>query len=95
MLSVLLLVGSVVGGINSIVGALIGGLILVILPQLTDRAGLGWVGVIYGAAVVGVIMVAPNGITGLIQTAARRLLDMLGRRNTSLEAAPTSQEHRA
>lgn len=70
MLSILLLVGSVIGGIHSIVGALIGGLILVILPQLTDQAGLGWVGVSYGLAVVAVILIAPNGVTGLVKSAA-------------------------
>jgi branched-chain amino acid transport system permease protein len=70
MLSILLLVGSVIGGIHSIIGALIGGLILVILPQLTDQAGLGWVGVSYGLAVVAVILIAPNGVTGLVKSAA-------------------------
>jgi branched-chain amino acid transport system permease protein len=75
MLSILLLVGAVIGGIHSIVGALIGGLVLVILPQLTDRAGLGWVGVIYGAAVVAVIMVAPNGVTGLVKSAVLWLVN--------------------
>jgi branched-chain amino acid transport system permease protein len=90
MLSILLLVGAVIGGIHSIVGALIGGLILVILPQLTDRAGLGWVGVIYGASVVAVIMVAPNGITGLVQAAATRVLDLLTR--TKARAQPPFAE---
>jgi len=80
MLSILLLVGAVIGGIHSIVGALIGGLILVILPQLTDRAGLGWVGVIYGAAVVTFIIVAPNGITGLVRSACDYVLRRLRRR---------------
>jgi branched-chain amino acid transport system permease protein len=80
MLSILLLVGAVIGGIHSIVGALIGGLVLVILPQLTDRAGLGWVGVIYGAAVVAFIMVAPNGITGLARSAFDNLLQRLAKR---------------
>lgn len=79
MLSILLLVGAVIGGIHSIVGALIGGLILVILPQLTDQAGLGWVGVIYGVAVVAVIIVAPNGITGLTTSAWLRLTERFGR----------------
>jgi branched-chain amino acid transport system permease protein len=80
MLSILLLVGAVIGGIHSIVGALIGGLVLVILPQLTDRAGLGWVGVIYGTAVVTVIMLAPNGITGLVKSAVLWAVNRVDRR---------------
>lgn len=79
MLSILLLVGSVIGGIHSIVGALIGGIILVVLPQLTDQAGLGWVGVIYGVAVVAVIMIAPNGVTGLFKAAGLSLAERFRR----------------
>jgi branched-chain amino acid transport system permease protein len=87
MLSILLLVGSVIGGIHSIVGALLGGLILVILPQLTDRAGLGWVGVIYGVAVVAVIMIAPNGFTGLVKAAALWIAGRVSRRGTASQQA--------
>jgi branched-chain amino acid transport system permease protein len=92
MLSILLLVGSVIGGIHSIIGALIGGLILVILPQLTDQAGLGWVGVSYGLAVVAVILIAPNGVTGLVKSAALFLAGRLsGEAPAARPAEPSSR----
>jgi branched-chain amino acid transport system permease protein len=71
MLSILLLVGAVIGGIQSAGGALVGAIVLVALPQLTDGVGLGWVGVTYGLAIVVIILLVPKGAAGLGQAALR------------------------
>ncbi|NLO56651.1 MAG: branched-chain amino acid ABC transporter permease [Thermovirga sp.] len=68
MLSILLYIGAVIGGIESTIGALIGAMVLVILQYFTDQAALGWVGVFYGAVVIALTLIAPNGFTGLIKT---------------------------
>jgi len=79
MLSILLLVGAVIGGIQSAGGALVGAIVLVALPQLTDGVGLGWVGVTYGLAIVVIILLVPKGAAGLGQ-AALRVVRKLARR---------------
>lgn len=80
MLSILLLVGAVIGGIQSAFGALIGAIVLVALPQLTDGVGLGWVGVTYGLAIVVIILLVPKGAAGMGQAALRGILKRAGRR---------------
>jgi len=56
----------VVGGIGSIAGAVLGGVGLTVLPELLR--GFGNIRlVIYGAAVVAIIIFAPKGLGGLIE----------------------------
>ena len=56
----------VVGGIGSIAGAVLGGMSLTVLPELLR--GFGNIRlVIYGAAVVAIIIFAPKGLGGLIE----------------------------
>lgn len=76
-LSLSLLVGIVLGGRSSLVGAVIGALLLVWLPQfiLTLSEDRGWSeqvtnnmpNLIYGLLVVLVVLVAPGGIVGSMQ----------------------------
>lgn len=80
MLSILLLVGAVIGGIQSAGGALAGAIVLVALPQLTDGVGLGWVGVTYGLAIVVIILLVPKGAAGLGQAVLRRIRNYTGSR---------------
>lgn len=80
MLSILLLVGAVIGGIQSAGGALVGAIVLVALPQLTDGVGLGWVGVTYGLAIVVIILLVPKGAAGMGQAALRGILKRVGKR---------------
>ena len=82
-LSLSLLVGIVLGGRNSFVGAIIGAVILVWLPEfvLDVSADRGWQdqitnnapNFIYGLLVVLVVLAAPGGIVGGIQSLAGRL----------------------
>lgn len=82
-LSLSLLVGIVLGGRGSLVGALIGAVLLVWLPEavLSLSEGRGWSegvtnnapNLIYGLLVVLVVLLAPGGIVGSIQGWARKL----------------------
>ena len=84
-LSLSLLVGVVLGGRASLGGAIIGGVLLVALPQLVfNIAGdRGWPAnvtdnapnLVYGLLVVLVVLIAPGGILGSLKDGARRLLD--------------------
>jgi ABC-type branched-subunit amino acid transport system permease subunit len=83
-LSLSLLVGVVLGGRASLGGAIIGGVLLVALPQLVfNIAGdRGWPAnvtdnapnLVYGLLVVLVVLIAPGGILGSLKDGTRRLL---------------------
>ena len=87
-----LLAMMVVGGIGSIPGAILGGTVLTILPEVLRFIG-DFRLVLYGAAVVAIIIFAPKGIGGLIDyldelfSGKRRI----GERKLSKEAQ-TAQE---
>ncbi|MBI1350492.1 MAG: hypothetical protein GC156_05180 [Actinomycetales bacterium] len=88
-LSLSLLVGIVLGGRGSLVGALLGAVLLVWLPEFVlQLAGdRGWPeqvtnnapNLIYGLLVVLVVLVAPGGIVGGIQAGYARLRGRAGR----------------
>lgn len=73
-LSLALLVGVVLGGRISLVGALIGAVIVVWLPELVGSLGSEWndqvannvPNLVYGLLVVAAVVFAPTGITGLV-----------------------------
>jgi branched-chain amino acid transport system permease protein len=77
-LSLSLLVGIVLGGRSSLLGAIIGAVLLVWLPEfvLSLSADRGWdeqitnnaPNLIYGLLVVLVVLVAPGGIVGTIRS---------------------------
>jgi branched-chain amino acid transport system permease protein len=77
-LSLSLLVGIVLGGRSSLIGALIGGVILVFLPEFVNSVSSegGWPeqitnnapNLLYGLLVVFVVLVAPGGLTGTIKS---------------------------
>ncbi len=83
-LSLSLLVGVVLGGRASLGGAIIGGVLLVALPQLVFNiaGGRGWPAnvtdnapnLVYGLLVVLVVLIAPGGILGSLKDGTRRLL---------------------
>lgn len=82
-LSLSLLVGIVLGGRNSLIGATIGAVILVWLPEfvLSLAAGRGWEdqvtnnapNFVYGLAVVLVVLAAPGGLVGGVQDVVKRV----------------------
>jgi ABC-type branched-subunit amino acid transport system permease subunit len=76
-LSLSLLVGIVLGGRSSLLGAILGALLLVWLPELVDglSGDRGWPeqitnnapNLLYGLLVVAVVLAAPGGVTGTVR----------------------------
>ena len=66
-----ILVMLLIGGSGSIIGAVIGGVILTFLPEAL-RFMASWYMAIYGAGIILLIVYMPSGITGLITRLARR-----------------------
>ena len=65
-LSVQMLFGLVVGGMHSIAGALIGGVMLEFLPGLIAGLGKGLSALIYAFLMIAAIVAMPNGIAGAL-----------------------------
>ena len=71
------LVGAIVGGITSISGALIGALFIVFLPDWSADMNIALSGLIYGGAMVLMMLVARDGVVGLAAGLAARLRQRL------------------
>jgi len=65
-LSVQMLFGLVVGGMNSLAGALIGGLFLEFFPALVARLGKGLSALLYAVLLIAAIVAMPTGIAGAL-----------------------------
>jgi len=79
LLSILLLVGTVVGGLGSLPGMVLGAFFVVYLPDLSTRVS-GKPGVpdfVYGAAIILVMILLPTGAGGLLRRVARPLTTWL------------------
>jgi branched-chain amino acid transport system permease protein len=72
LLAVSFLVGGVVGGINSIPGAVVGGFFVVFVPNLAEEISKGLSWAVYGVILILVIYVMPSGAAGLVRMAAGR-----------------------
>jgi branched-chain amino acid transport system permease protein len=76
------LVGSIVGGITSISGSLIGALFIVFLPDWSADMNIALSGLIYGGIMVVMMLVARDGVVGLVTGLAQTLRARLAARNT-------------
>ena len=81
------LVGSIVGGITSIGGAFIGAVFIVFLPDWAADMNIGLSGLIYGAVLVAMMLVARDGVVGLLGTLSRALFARLAARKTAATTA--------
>jgi branched-chain amino acid transport system permease protein len=74
-LSIALFVGLVVGGTNSLAGAVIGAAFVQFVPNLSDLVSKSAPGVVYGALLVASLFVMPSGAAGALRRlfASRRL----------------------
>ncbi len=70
--SVSVLAMMVVGGIGSIPGSVVGAIVLSVIPEVLRSAGDIRL-VLYGAAIVGIIIFAPKGLGGAIEWVDNRL----------------------
>lgn len=73
-LSITLFVGLVVGGVDSIVGALFGGAFIEFIPNIANDISKAAPGAIYGLILIGFMFVAPRGVAGLLTQGGRKLI---------------------
>lgn len=73
-LSITFVVGSVVGGLVSIPGAIFGGIFIQFIPNLADSISRAAPWAIYGLFLIGFMYVMPLGIAGFITMIWRRLI---------------------
>ena len=94
-LSLQLLVAMVIGGLANIWGPLFGALLVVWLPYMAEKAVNSKPDLAFGALLIVVVFLAPNGIAGLLR---RGLLVLRGRRREAgqitgaLEATPAEAD---
>jgi branched-chain amino acid transport system permease protein len=73
--SVELLTGVVVGGLASLPGSALGGLLVIFLPEWAKDWGDGTLaGAVYGAALIAIVALYPTGLAGLIGRLRRHLV---------------------
>jgi branched-chain amino acid transport system permease protein len=65
--AIALFVGLVVGGVDSIYGALFGGLFVLFVPNIAEQISKGLAGAIYGVILIFVIYLMPSGAAGLVR----------------------------
>jgi branched-chain amino acid transport system permease protein len=79
LLSILILVGAVVGGLGSLAGLVLGALFVEYLPNLSthisERPGVP--DFVYGAAIIVVMILLPSGVGGFLRRLARPLTTWL------------------
>jgi branched-chain amino acid transport system permease protein len=73
VLSIVLFVGLVVGGVGSIPGTLFGGFFVLFVPNLADSLSKGLAGAVYGAILLLLIFLMPTGAAGFARWVARRV----------------------
>jgi branched-chain amino acid transport system permease protein len=73
LLSVFFLVGAVIGGVRSIPGALIGAAFIVVVPNVTADISKAATSAIYGAVLIGLMALMPNGVWGTVVQLVGRL----------------------
>ncbi len=71
-LSITLFVGLVVGGVDSIPGALFGGAFIEFIPNIANDISKAAPGAIYGAILIAFMFVMPRGVGGAIGALLRR-----------------------
>lgn len=65
-LSITILVGSVVGGMTSIIGPIFGAAFIVLMPNLAEQFSKSAAWAIYGLFLIAFMYLMPTGVTGLI-----------------------------
>lgn len=73
VLSITLLVASVLGGANSILGAVIGAAIIVGLREAVPADSQRYTQVIFGLVLIVIMLVAPGGVVGIYRKAEARI----------------------
>ena len=72
-LSILLLIGMVVGGVGSLSGAIVGGLFILFVPNLAESISKGLAGAMFGVLLIVMMLVMPSGVAGFCRKLVKRL----------------------
>jgi branched-chain amino acid transport system permease protein len=83
ILSITIFVGLVVGGVDSIIGALFGGAFIELVPNIANDISKAAPGAIYGLILIGFMFLMPRGVAGALADLGRRI----GSRRRTLAAA--------
>jgi branched-chain amino acid transport system permease protein len=87
--SIELLTGVVIGGLASLPGSLLGGLLVVFLPDWAkDFADGRLKDAIYGVLLIGIVAVYPGGVGNLLRTVRTRLVRLVPRHSHSSDDTP-------
>lgn len=73
LLSIVLLVGMVVGGLASIAGAVYGAIFIQFIPNIADQISKAAPGAIYGVLLIGFLFLMPLGVNGAIRKGWARI----------------------
>lgn len=65
LLSIILLVGIVVGGLGTLGGALIGGAFILFVPSLAEGVSKAAPWAVYGVLLIGMMFILPGGVTSI------------------------------
>jgi branched-chain amino acid transport system permease protein len=85
--SIELLTGVVIGGLASLSGSLLGGLLVIFLPDWAKNWGDGTLaGAVYGVTLIGIIAIYPSGVAGLLRRIRTALIAVVPSETTP---APT------
>lgn len=72
-LSILFLIGLVIGGLGSIPGAIIGGMFILFVPNFAEEFSKGLSGAMFGVFLILVIYIMPSGAAGFVRLLMTRL----------------------
>nr|WP_283816423.1 branched-chain amino acid ABC transporter permease [Bradyrhizobium liaoningense] len=86
------LAGGIIGGITSIAGAFVGALIVVFLPEWSAHISLSMAGIVYGGALVTMMLIAREGVIGLLRTALSWISHRSGAKAHVLEREIAAQD---
>lgn len=89
MLSLSLLVGAVIGGLGSLYGVILGALFIQFVPNMADQLSKAMPAAVYGAAMLVVVFLLPDGVAGGFRSMVHRGRLLLQGRNAGDRGVPT------
>jgi branched-chain amino acid transport system permease protein len=73
LLSLSFLVGSVIGGVTSIAGAVFGAIFIQFVPNIADHLSKAATGAVYGLFMIAFMIVMPTGVAGFLRLVLQKL----------------------
>ena len=84
-LSISLFVGMIIGGVGWLPGCLFGAAFILFVPNYAEEVSQGLSGAVYGAALIALIYIAPNGAAGLLASLKSMLANLIAKRSSREE----------